>query len=146
MVVVIDTNVIFQGLNSDKGASFYILELLKESKINLAMSYKVIKEYEDVLKRESMLEKLQLNKEDIDDFLSYLAYISYPFEPTYILRPNLKDENDNIFIELSFVSNADYLITNNIKDFTIDNELKFDSFKIITPGDFVSQWRSENEN
>ena len=146
MVTVIDTNVIFQGLDSSKGASYFILELLKDRKINLALSYQVITEYEEVLKRKTTLERLRLDTNDIDDILAYLAYISFPYEPTYVLRPNLRDEKDNIFIELAFVSNAEYLITSNIKDFTKNNELKFDNFTVITPGEFVVQWRTKNEN
>ena len=29
------------------------------------------------------------------------------------MRPNLPDENDNIFMECAFASNSDYLITSN---------------------------------
>ncbi len=145
MITVIDTNVIFQGLDSSKGASYFILELIKDHKINLALSYQVITEYEEVLKRNTTLERLKLNNNDIDDILAYFAYISFPYEPTYVLRPNLRDEKDNIFIELAFVSNADYLITSNIKDFTKNNELKFDSFTVISPREFVVKWR-QNEN
>jgi eukaryotic-like serine/threonine-protein kinase len=43
--------------------------------------------------------------------------------------------------ELSF--NADYLITSNIRDYTKNTNLKFDSFKIITPAEFVKSWRKE---
>ncbi|MEA1911197.1 MAG: putative toxin-antitoxin system toxin component, PIN family [Spirochaetota bacterium] len=146
MITVIDTNVIFQGLDSSKGASYFILELLKDHKINLALSYQVITEYEEVLKRNTTLERLKLDSTDIDDILAYFAYIAFPYEPTYILRPNLRDEKDNIFVELAFVSNADYLITSNIKDFTKNNDLKFDNFTVITPGEFVVKWRRQNEN
>ncbi|MDC7222008.1 MAG: putative toxin-antitoxin system toxin component, PIN family [Spirochaetales bacterium] len=143
MLVVVDTNVIFQGLDSSKGASFKILELLFQRRINTALSFPVICEYEDVLKRRKNLERLGLSSKEIDDFLAFIAYTSYPFDPSFLLRPNLRDEADNIFVELAFVSNADYLITNNIRDFALGNELKIDNFQLITPRDFIKRWRKK---
>jgi putative PIN family toxin of toxin-antitoxin system len=145
MLVVIDTNVIFQGLDSAKGASFYILRLLEANKINIALSYPVIHEYEEILKRNDNRERLQLTIKDIDDFLAYTASIAVPFDPAFLLRPNLRDEKDNIFSELAFVSNADFLITSNIRDFTYQTELKLDNFTVITPKDFVKYWRETHE-
>jgi predicted nucleic acid-binding protein len=57
----------------------------------------------------------------------------------------LRDEKDNLFVELALVSNAKYVITNNIKDFTKDVQLKFTDFEVVTPADFVKIWRKENE-
>ncbi len=42
-------------------------------------------------------------------FNSFLLY--------YLLRPNLPDENDNIFFECAFANNSDYIVNSNIKDF-----------------------------
>lgn len=146
MLVVIDTNIIFQGLDTDKGASYKILELLYHRKINIALSFPVICEYEDVLKRNKNLERLKLTEKDINDFLAFISYVAYPFDPSFLLKPNLRDENDNIFVELAFVSNANYLITNNTRDFTVQKELKIDNFQLITPRGFIILWRKQNEN
>ena len=146
MLVIIDTNVIFQGLDTDKGASYKILELLYQRKINIALSYPVICEYQDVLKRSENLERLCLSEKEINDFLAFISYIAFPFDPTFMMRPNLRDEKDNIFAELAFVANADYLITNNVRDFVIQNDLKLDNFEVITPKDFIISRRIRNEN
>ncbi len=45
----------------------------------------------------------------------------------------LEDKSDNKFLELAFVFNADYIITGNYNDFTID---KFRNTKIISAKDF----------
>ncbi len=146
MLVVLDTNVVYQGLRENKGASFNILKLLETKKIQLAVSYKVFKEYEEVLNRAKTLADIKLTKTDVKDFLTFIAYISIPYETYYLLRQNLKDEDDNIFIELAFFANVDYLITNNTKDFIKNSNLIFDNFKIITPKDFYKIWRKNNEN
>jgi len=59
------------------------------------------------------------------------------------MRPNLPDEGDNIFIECAFVGQADYLLTNNLRDF-LRGELMF-PFKICTPQEFYREWRKEYE-
>ena len=102
-------------------------------------------EYEDVLNRPENLKQFGLSKKDIDEFLIFIAYIGLPFHIYYNFRPNLKDENDNIFIELGLASNCDYIVTKNIKDFSTNNQLKFKDLKIITPAEFAKKWREENE-
>jgi putative PIN family toxin of toxin-antitoxin system len=146
MMIVMDTNVLYQALRSNNGASYFILNLIRENKISMALSIQVFTEYEDVLKRPKSLKDLKLNTEDINKVLRFIAFIGRPFDIYFLFRPNLKDEKDNIFIELTLVSNSNYLITNNIKDFTVKNELKFDDLLVITPADFVKLWRKKNEN
>jgi putative PIN family toxin of toxin-antitoxin system len=146
MIVVIDTNVLLQALKSKNGASHYILRLIREQKVTIALSLQVFKEYEDVLKRPEILKIIGLSFSDIEKVLRFISYIAKPFTTYYLFRPNLKDEKDNIFVELSLVSNAQYVITNNIKDFTQNSDLKFDDLKIITPADFVKYWRNNYEN
>ena len=53
---------------------------------------------------------------------------------------NLRDEKDNMFVELALASGSKYLITQNVRDYTIDNELILDSFNIATPYDFLKEW------
>jgi predicted nucleic acid-binding protein len=72
--------------------------------------------------------------------------LNKPYTTYYLFRPNLKDESDNIFIELAIASNCNYLITNNVRDFTTKSELKFQDLKILTPSDFVKMWRKEYES
>ena len=141
MLVVIDTNVIYQAFRSNEGASNFILQLVRNNYIDLALSLPVFFEYEDVLKRESTLKDLNLVLADIDKILALLAFKGLVFDIYFLQRPNLQDENDNMFVELAFSSNSDYLITNNVKDYVKNSNLKFDSFKIITPSDFVKKWR-----
>ena len=146
MTVVLDTNVIYQALQSASGASHYILRLVREQKIRLAVSVPVFSEYEAVLKREESLKDFDLTKSDIDAFLRFIAYIAKPYTIFFLFRPNLRDENDNIFVELSLTANADCLITGNIKDFTKNRNLNFEDLKILTPSEFVINWRKENED
>ena len=140
MLVTIDTNVIYQALRSSAGASYKILRMIREGTIRIALSHQVLLEYEAVLTRESSLKAFSLSQSDIEGVLRFLAYVSEKFEPSFLFRPNLRDEDDNIFVELAVVSRSRYLVTQNIRDYR-NSELKFDSFRTVTPAKFLMEWR-----
>jgi predicted nucleic acid-binding protein len=54
----------------------------------------------------------------------------------YLWRPNLRDEGDNHLLELAIAGNANYIVTNNIKDFK-NTELMFPHILILKPDDFM---------
>ena len=144
MVITIDTNVLLAGLISQSGASHQILKLVINEKITLALSTQVILEYDDVLKREELLKLTRLNHEQVEDILDLLTLLALQNNIYYRLRPNLKDEKDNLFIECAFASNSHYLLTSNIKEFK-GGELKGFKFKVLTPKVFYQMWRKEHE-
>jgi len=144
MIVTLDTNVILAALLSQEGASHLILKLIIEGKLNIALSTPVVLEYDDVLRRKEILKKLNISSDQVEDVLDLLVLLADKHSIYFRLRPNLLDENDNLFVECALTSNSDYLITSNIKDFR-RGELKSYPFKVITPGDFYYLWRCENE-
>ena len=144
MRVTMDTNVLLAALISQSGASHKILSLIIDEAINLTLSTQVLLEYNDVLKREEILKLTRLETEEIEDVLDLLALLAQKQNIYYRLRPNLRDEEDNLFVECAFASNTDYLITSNIRDFN-SGELKGFGFKVITPKDFYQMWRNDYE-
>lgn len=134
---------LYQALDRQSGYAAYILRLIDQRQVTLALSKPVFVEYEAVLKRPQALSRFGLQKEDIDKVLAYLLSIARLHEIYFRLRPNLRDEADNIFIELAFTSGSHFLITNNVRDFVIEAELSFDSFAIVTPAEFVTLWRQK---
>ena len=143
MLVTLDTNIVYQALKSATGASFFILQQVRERKIQIALSVPLFEEYEDVLKREKSLKDFELDVEDIDKFLRFIAYVGKPYKTYFLFRPNLKDEKDNMVVELAITSQSDYLVTSNVKDFK-NAELKFDQLKVVTPSEFARIWRSKD--
>ena len=144
MIVTMDTNVLLAALISQSGASHQILSLIINEAVNLALSTQVLLEYDDVLKREKILKLTRLKTEEIEDVLDLLTLLAQKQNIYYRLRPNLRDEEDNLFIECAFASNSNYLITSNIRDFN-SGELKGFGFKVITPKDFYQMWRTSHE-
>ncbi|EKR89665.1 putative toxin-antitoxin system, toxin component, PIN family [Leptospira santarosai str. CBC379] len=78
--------------------------------------------------------------------MGFIAYVGYPQTIYFAFRPNLRDEDDNHFVELAIASNADFLITSNMKDFLNENELEFQDLRVITPSNFMNYWRENYEN
>ncbi|MCB8944756.1 MAG: PIN domain-containing protein [Ardenticatenaceae bacterium] len=122
-----------------------MLQLVRTRQIELALSVPVYMEYQDVLHREKSLTALGLAKTDVDAFLRLAAYLGKPHDIFYLWRPNLRDEADNMLLELAVASRSQWLITNNVRDFSVGNELRHDGLLIGTPAQFVRQWRQENE-
>jgi putative PIN family toxin of toxin-antitoxin system len=134
--VVIDTNVIFSGLLSQKGSSYKLLKMIPRNDFTMVLSVPLVFEYESVLSKN--INKLNLTKSDIDDFLDYLCSISEHSLIYYLWRPVLKDPYDDHILELAFASNSKYIITYNVSDF-IEAE-KFGIFP-ITPDKFLIKLR-----
>jgi len=144
MIVTVDTNVIFAALYSKTGASHRIFQLILDEKLKLALSAQAYFEYYDVLTRSENIKKLNLSIVEIEEVLDLLALLAKKQSIYYLLRPNLIDEKDNLFVECAFASNSEYLITSNVRDFK-SGELKGFKFQIITPGDFCQLWRQGHE-
>ena len=133
MTVTVDTNVLYQSLYSSSGASHAILRLVRSGEIRLALSVPVFEEYQDVLNRRTTRKELGLSSGDIRSILDFVVLVGTETSTSYLWRPNLKDENDNMFVELAIASGSEYLVTQNTRDYTVGNELRFDSFRIVTP-------------
>ena len=145
MRTTLDTNVLYQALRSSSGASYYMLQLIRGRLLELAFSIPVFLEYSEVLIREKTLRDLGLSRRETESILRLIAYIGKPSTINFLMRPNPTDENDNMFVDLAFASRSRFLITSNTVDFTLNAELRFDSFGVVTPGQFVKLWRQDNE-
>lgn len=141
MKIVVDTSILFQALYSSRGASHEILKMVRRGDVQLALSIPVFQEYCDVLSRPSSLKQFGLPLSSIQSVLDFIALVGIKTDIRFLLRPNLQDENDNIFMELAFACDSRYIITRNSKDFLNNAELRFGEIKILTPADFLKEWR-----
>ena len=107
----------------------------------MAISVPVYQEYHDVLGRKKNRSQLGLTESDIKLILQFIAVVGQPTNIAFAWRPNLKDEADNMFVELAIASSSQHLVTNNIRDFTQGTDLKNDDLRIVTPGAFLQDWR-----
>ena len=84
---------------------------------------------------------MSLIADQVDTVLRFVAFISSPSRVYYLWRPSLQDEADNMFVELAVASESSYLITQNTRDFVSGSELRHDSFRVVTPYQFLVEWR-----
>lgn len=136
--IILDTNVIVSALISKGIPSQIIDELVLERKVIVCISDDVLEEYFDVLARPKF-EKVNGFKAKANLVLSVLDDIAERFAPNISVNV-IRDTDDNKFLELALASKAEYLITGNTTDFTID---KFGSTIITTPRQYWDDFREE---
>ena len=134
--IIIDTNVLVAALRSKQGASYRLLELLKDgdSRWQINVSTALILEYEAVLKRE--IHRQGKDMSVIDKFIDDLVFVANRHSIFYLLRPYLKDTDDDFILELAFSSAADYIITYNTSNFERSKTFGVD---VITPKTFLQK-------
>jgi putative PIN family toxin of toxin-antitoxin system len=113
--IILDTNIIYAGLRSKRGASYQLLSLLGSNIFEINLSVPLIIEYEDVLKRDQ--NQLPFSNEQIDRYLDYLCSIGNLHDIFFLWRPILKDPEDDMLLELAIKANCQYIITYNKRDF-----------------------------
>ena len=113
--IILDTNVLYAGLYSSKGASFKVLQAIKEEKIKMVISTTLLFEYEDILKRNQLI--LGLSDEEIEKLLDYFCLQSEHQKIYFLWRPCLPDPNDDHILELAIASGTSLIVTHNTKDF-----------------------------
>jgi putative PIN family toxin of toxin-antitoxin system len=99
---VIDTNLIFAGLYSNRGASYQILNAIIAGNINPVLSVSLLFEYEAILKQNGR--KLGFNFKEIDQFLDNFCNLSILQTIHYLWRPYLPDPKDDHVLELAVAS------------------------------------------
>ena len=129
-----DTNVLVSALKSKSGASHLFLRKFLMGDIGLVLSLPVYREYWEITERES----LNLNQESRTQILRALIKFSKPTDIHFKWRPFLRDESDNMVLELAIAANAD-IVTHNKKDFH-DVQENF-NVRILSPKEAIDECR-----
>ena len=130
--VIIDTNVLISALRSKQGASHKLLLLLADDAFTPNVSVPLFVEYESVAKRTGLLSGL--NSNDINSILDYFLSKSNIRKIFYLWRPFLKDQKDDLVLEVAVESQSEYFITFNTNDFSGCEKF---GVKIVTPYEFM---------
>lgn len=130
--VVIDTNVLISALRSKQGASHKLLLLLADGTFTPNVSVPLFVEYESVAKRTGLVSGL--NSNDINSILDYFLSKSNIRKIFYLWRPFLKDQKDDLVLEVAVESQSEYIITFNTSDFSGCEKF---GVKIVTPYEFM---------
>jgi putative PIN family toxin of toxin-antitoxin system len=130
--VVIDTNVLVAAARSRRGASYALLQTLRDGKWQMNLSSALVLEYEAQLKNEAV--RQNRSPTVVDRFLDSLVAISNRRQIFYLLRPFLRDPKDDFIIELAVASRAEFIVTHNIRDFAGATEY---GIRVLRPSEFL---------
>jgi predicted nucleic acid-binding protein len=112
---IIDTNVLYAGLYSSRGASYRVLRAIEHGIVRIAHTTTLLFEYEDILRRHQTI--LNLFDAEIEAILDDLCNRSDHQAIYFLWRPQLPDPKDDHILELAVASGISTIVTHNLKDF-----------------------------
>jgi predicted nucleic acid-binding protein len=128
---VVDTNVVFEGLTKQGGASGLIIDAWLAGLIVVCVSNTLAYEYDDVLSRQLAPERWILLKPLLGKLLSIAECTSIYFS----WRPTSPDPGDDLAIDCAMNAGA-IVVTSNIRDFR--SARKSLGLRVMTPVEFVN--------
>ena len=116
MKIVLDTDVLVSGLLSPQGDPAAILRCILAGSTSVCFDERILSEYRDVLVRR----KFGFDATQVAVLLEFLEATGEPVlaTPLNLLLP---DPSDGMFIEVAIASNADCLVTGNLKHFPTEH-------------------------
>jgi putative PIN family toxin of toxin-antitoxin system len=132
--VIFDTNVLAAALRSKNGASFQLISMIPSPKFALSLSLPLYMEYLDVLMRPE-IKPGGISDSEITDFVDEILLNAQTKNIYFLWRPWLKDEKDDMILELAIASQVDYIVTFNLKDF---RNIELFGIEAIAPKDFLN--------
>lgn len=133
--IILDTNVIVSSL-IQKNYPYLIVDYCIEGNAILCISNPILQEYLEVLARPKFA-KFADFKTNADFLIARLSEISETYEPKNTIEI-IKDEPDNRLLELADISKADFIITGNTNDFTMQI---YNQTRILTPKEYWEEFK-----
>jgi len=130
--LIIDTNVIFEGLTKQGGAASLIVEAWLAGSFDVYVSDTLAYEYVDVLSRKLSTQRWQRVAPQLEALLRQSQWITI----YYTWRPTSPDPGDDHVIDCAMNANA-MVITSNRKDF--ETAKKTLGLTVMTPIELVKQ-------
>jgi putative PIN family toxin of toxin-antitoxin system len=135
--VVIDTCVIVSALRSRQGASFRILENIGRSRFRYGLSVPLYLEYEAKCVDLCKSREIDLTGRQTHAILDALGHYGERVPLYFSIRPNLRDEGDNMVLECAVNFGAHAIVTHNVRDF-LNADLGPYRLEVITPQKFIA--------
>jgi predicted nucleic acid-binding protein len=128
--IVVDTNVVFEGLTKQGGASSLIVDAWLAGLMVVCVSDALAYEYDDVLSRKLSEKRWSKLKPVLGQLLSVARYTNIYFS----WRPTSPDAGDDLVIGCAMNASA-IVVTSNIRDFQSAKESL--GLRVLTPVQFV---------
>jgi putative PIN family toxin of toxin-antitoxin system len=133
MLVVLDTNVLVSGLLNGAVNPGRIVDLVIEDRLQIAYDDHILAEYEDVLARP----EFHFNQGEVRAIINHIEMTGCfcPVEITTAI--DIPDSEDLPFLQLLVCSDAETLITGNIRHFP---RQEINGKPILTPTQFINHF------
>jgi predicted nucleic acid-binding protein len=129
--IVVDTNVVFEGLTKQGGASGLIIDAWLAGLMVVCVSNALAYEYDDVLSRKLSEERWSKLQPVLGQLLNVAQYTNIYFS----WRPTSPDAGDDLVIDCAMNAGG-IVVTSNIRDFRSAKESL--GLRVLTPVQFVS--------
>ncbi|MGV0027077.1 PIN domain-containing protein [Phormidesmis priestleyi] len=136
--IVVDTNVVFEGLTKQGGASGLIIDVWLAGLTTVCVSSALAYEYDDVLSRKLSETRWSTLQPVLGQLLSIAQYTNIYFS----WRPTSPDAGDDLVIDCAMNAGA-IVVTSNIRDFQSAKESL--GLRVLTPVQFVNLLASEEK-
>lgn len=130
--VVIDTNVVFEGLTKQGSAASFVIDAWLAGLMQVHISNALAYEYEDVLSRKLS----QVRWQELRPVLGTLLSRSQFTTIYYSWRPTSPDAGDDLVIDCAMNANA-IVTTSNLRDFR--NARESLGLQVMTPAELVTK-------
>lgn len=132
--VVVDTNVLVSGILNLSGYPGQVLRLLLEKRIVACFDARIIHEYRFVCGRPDF----DFNMEQVDEFIEFMKHNGNAIVPA-VAEYTHPDPKDAAFFEVVVSSEADFLVTGNLRHFPP----VIGKTKVVNPAGFI-KWYLEH--
>jgi len=133
--IVVDTNVVFEGLTKQGGASGLIVDAWLARLMVVCVSNALAYEYDNVLSRKLSEARWSKLQSVLGQLLSVAQYTNIYFS----WRPTSPDPGDDLVIDCAMNAGA-IVVTSNIRDFQSAKESL--GLRVMTPVQFLSRLAS----
>jgi putative PIN family toxin of toxin-antitoxin system len=127
-----DTNVLVAALRSRQGASWRILDLVRQEQVLLHVTVPLALEYEEGLLRHRQV--AGWSRRETLAFLGLLLGKARRHEVHYLWRGHAHDPEDAHVLEAAIASGTGHLVTFNTGDLAAAGEF---GIEVLTPGEFL---------
>jgi putative PIN family toxin of toxin-antitoxin system len=127
--IVLDTNVLVSGILSPNGPPAAVLRALLTERVTLCFDERIVSEYRDVLTRT----RFAFDRELVEELIGFLESAGSPTLATPF-AVTLPDPWDQMFVEVAVSSNADCLVTGNLRHFP---ETARAGVRVVSPREFL---------
>jgi putative PIN family toxin of toxin-antitoxin system len=133
MRAVIDTSVLVSGLIRPQGPPGAVMRALRDGKFTAIYSHETLIEFVEVLGRDFIRSKYQVQAEDISALVSLIRLRGEAVAPTQKVS-DCRDPKDNKFLEAALAGEVDYIVSG---DDDLLSMNPYQDIPVLSPLDFL---------